>query len=270
MKKILLATLLLAASSANAAIINYADFSDTTGLSLNGSTTVINNALRLTGNGSSDGGSVFTSNAISLLNNSSFAASFSFRIFDNSSGGDSDGGGADGLAFVVQTQNANVGAVGGGLGYQGITNSVAIEFDTYNNGSGDNNNGNHVGIALGGNVNTSTRLQVEPNRFNDDNIWDVVVTYDGLTELLSVTWSTSDILNSGGSLSTNVDVASVLGGSNAFLGFTAATGGFASRHEIISASFSNTSTLNEVSSPSILGFLLVGFGMMLSRKIKSN
>lgn len=39
------------------------------------------------------------------------------------------GCGADGLVFVVQTNSNKVGG-GGGIGYQGIPNSVGVELDT--------------------------------------------------------------------------------------------------------------------------------------------
>lgn len=43
-------------------------------------------------------------------------------------------GPADGYVFVIAANSNSLGAVGGGLGYSGITNSVGIEFDFYNNG----------------------------------------------------------------------------------------------------------------------------------------
>ena len=50
---------------------------------------------------------------------------------DNSRYGDPTGGAADGIMFVVQTVGNNVGGSGGNIGYFGITNSVGIEYDTY-------------------------------------------------------------------------------------------------------------------------------------------
>ena len=124
MKKVLSCFLLLGSFSSFATVIQYNDFSDTTGLTLNGNTQVVNNNLQLTNNIAWQGGSVFTTNAISLINDSSFATSFSFKIDNNSLGGDTDGLGADGLAFVIQTQNANVGGAGGGLGYQASDDGI--------------------------------------------------------------------------------------------------------------------------------------------------
>jgi hypothetical protein len=49
--------------------------------------------------------------------------------------GTKDVNGADGLAFVLQPINTGQGSAGLGIGYAGITPSVAVEFDTYQNAS---------------------------------------------------------------------------------------------------------------------------------------
>lgn len=43
--------------------------------------------------------------------------------------------GADGLAFVLQPLNTGQGSSGGGMGYVGISPSLALELDTYDNGT---------------------------------------------------------------------------------------------------------------------------------------
>src|SRR5262249_24084890 len=56
----------------------------------------------------------------------------------------------DGFTFVIQAVSSlAVGAGGGGLGYQGIPNSVAIKFDTFNN-EGENGTGGSTGLFFGG------------------------------------------------------------------------------------------------------------------------
>ena len=72
-----------------------------------------------------------------------FTTQFTFQL--------SSGGGlfADGFAFVIQNSPAGIGALGttgmgGFLGYQGLTNSLAIEFDTFQNDWDPN--ANHVAI----------------------------------------------------------------------------------------------------------------------------
>src|SRR5262249_28217596 len=80
---------------------------------------------RLTDGGFGEAGSVFTNNAISFNN---FTTSFPYRVNPQT-------GAADGLTFIMQadTRGANaVGGAGGGLGYTGIANSIAVKFDIWN------------------------------------------------------------------------------------------------------------------------------------------
>jgi len=104
----------------------FSNFCDVSSLTLNGVTASLTpNAqctLRLT-NDLGQSGSAFVTNAVSLSGDASFSTAFSFQ-FENQKGG-----GADGLVFVVQTLANDVGGGGGGIGYQGITNSVGVEFD---------------------------------------------------------------------------------------------------------------------------------------------
>ena len=59
--------------------------------------------------------------------------------------------GGDGLALVVQNQSPRaLGAGGAGLGYTGITNSLAIEFDTYYNAELLEPYENHVSVHTRG------------------------------------------------------------------------------------------------------------------------
>lgn len=59
--------------------------------------------------------------------------------------------GADGLAFVVQNEgNTALGATGSGLGYAGISNSLAVEFDTYHNPDVADVYENHISVQTRG------------------------------------------------------------------------------------------------------------------------
>ncbi|KAG5190276.1 concanavalin A-like lectin/glucanase domain-containing protein [Tribonema minus] len=60
--------------------------------------------------------------------------------------------GADGFAFIVQGDNPSaLGATGRGLGYEGIRNALAIEFDTYYNPELLDAYENHVAVVTRGN-----------------------------------------------------------------------------------------------------------------------
>jgi hypothetical protein len=71
--------------------------------------------------------------------------------FEYSMGG---GSRADGIAFYLQSNDTNVGGFGGGMGYQGIPNSIAVCFDTYNNSPevpSDVSN-NHIELNVNGSI----------------------------------------------------------------------------------------------------------------------
>ena len=86
--------------------VSYADFSDLSDFQLNGTAATLNpnadNRLRLTST-TSQSGSAFLTNAISLQNQASFSSYFTFQIDNNSGLGDGDGIGADGLVFTLQS-----------------------------------------------------------------------------------------------------------------------------------------------------------------------
>ncbi len=64
--------------------------------------------------------------------------------------------GADGIAFVIQNySNRELGLLGGGIGYSGLRNCLAIEIDTYANDSLQienclDRNDNHIAVLRGG------------------------------------------------------------------------------------------------------------------------
>ncbi len=105
------------------------------------------NCYRLTPNLNTQGGSVWNVNQIDLGNSFDFI----FDVFL----GNSDAG-ADGIAFVLQPVSTSIGSNGGGLGYLGITPSVAIEIDTYQNGNYGDPAADHIGIQSNGDVDHGT------------------------------------------------------------------------------------------------------------------
>ena len=144
---------------------------------------------------------------------------------------------ADGLAFVIyEADTPQVGGYGGELGYGGITSSVAIEFDIWENGAGDKNdpNGDHVGIMLNGNAdhglaqvdqptNSDTTIKnAETNVWIDYDIGDITVTYGPST-------TRGDAANK----SMTRTVGTFLEGKNVFVGFSASTGGAWADHDVL-------------------------------------
>src|SRR5271157_2395477 len=125
---------------------SYTDFSSTAGLHLNGSAATFASlgkptVLRLTPASLFQDGSVYYATPLSL--SSGFTTQFTFQFPQVSPNG---AGSADGIAFIIQNSSATdaaLGFTGGGIGYGdddlnlfpslGISNSLAIEIDTYRN-----------------------------------------------------------------------------------------------------------------------------------------
>ena len=205
---------------------------------LGGDATVDDNGLTLTA-WTWQAGTAFLQNPTPLGPNAAFSAQFSFVIGNPTSIGDEDGPGADGLTFTIHQQATAVGGTGGGIGYEGITPSVAIEFDTYNNGDVDRDNGNHVAIDIDGSMN-SVAFQALPGRLNDGNVHNVWVDYDGATKLLSVYVADGSTRPAEPTLTYAIDLNEKFGGQPVYLGFTSGTGAGGGTHRILSWSFAPT------------------------------
>ena len=141
--------------------------------------------------------------------------------------------GADGLAFVMQTAVTASGVGGGGLGYQGVTPSFALEFDTYWNSEGSDLYTDHVGLMKNGSVDHgASQWGVSPVDVGniDDNYWRYFkLFWNSDTKKLSVLLDLNadgDFSDSGETVfnDVSVDLGSVFTSGNAYWGFTAATG----------------------------------------------
>jgi glucose/arabinose dehydrogenase len=215
--------------------INYANFASTAGLQLNGNAAQSGNALRITPAQAGQVGSAYSTTVIPINGSTSFQTNFRFQL----SGGQGSGG-ADGFAFVLQNSGAGVnalGAGGGGLGYSDVDQSIAIEFDTFRNGSdtGDNqvsllSNGNAV------NALTAANAPVDLNGGTPINAW---IDYDGSSDRLDVFLSTSSTKPTTALLTATVDLATLSGG-QVYAGFSGGTGGLWNNQDIQNWSFTST------------------------------
>jgi hypothetical protein len=252
----------LEAESVNATSILYNDFSSTAGLTLNGSAAQVGNAIRITPATSNQSGSFFSTSPITLGSDVSFSTAFQFQI--TNPGG--LGGGADGLTFTVQTVSNNVGGGGQGIGYGGINKSVAVEFDTFDNG--EVGGSNHVGIDINGSVSSVVSTGPLSPNFDNGNIWYAWVDYNGATDSLEVRWAETNDRPSSAGLSLTIDLTTVLQQTSAFVGFTSGTGAGWGNHDILSWQFNDTynpiSTVggntNDVPEPGMLA--LMGLGLL--------
>jgi glucose/arabinose dehydrogenase len=207
---------------------NFANFSNTSSLRLNADAVRNGNELRLTPAELSKKGSAYFATAIPISSNTSFQTDFGFRV---------DGGqgtsGADGFTFIVQNSPAGLNAIaaedGQTLGARGITNSLIIEFDSFQN-AGDISD-NHISVVLNGQtipiVERSSAIDL--NGGQNLHAW---VDYNGLVDRLAVYLSNTNTKPATPVLTANVDLAGLVG-NQAYVGFTGATGGAWNNHQIL-------------------------------------
>jgi len=205
---------------------DFPTFPNSSGFTLNNAATVTANVLRLTPAQNSRMGSAYLTAPLPIGPNTSFATRFVFRQH-----GTADG--ADGLAFVIQGVGADtLGAAGGGLGYGGVTKSLAVEIDSFQ-GPGDPS-GNHVGIVLNGE--TATHLQAHTPAFDLEDgashtLW---VEYDGPAKVLRVFLAQGVVIarpTTPVMTATGLDLEALTAGP-AWFGFSSGTGGSNNNHDV--------------------------------------
>jgi hypothetical protein len=126
--------------------IEWTDFLSSSALV--GSSVMIDGALRLTPASSNQSGNAWLQEPIRIAG---VGGLLSWDIYFSCSMG--GGTRADGLSLILQAQSTGVGGIGGGLGYAGIADSVAVGYDIYSNPWDPNNN--HVEINAAGAANPS-------------------------------------------------------------------------------------------------------------------
>ena len=233
-------------------------FTSAAGLTMVGSaapfsSSVDGTVLRLTPALKNQDGAAYSTTPVTLGNNATFSTQFQFRF--SQAGGTKP---ADGITFVLATNATGLGSNGYGMGYQGVSgNSVAIEFDTYDNTNivfNDGNSSNHVAIDTNGNLTNTNLTNVygkatcdfssgNPNTaagcMSNGDLWTVNINYDGskLTVTLTDPAEGSSFTAINGYA---INLASVLGQNTAYVGFTAGTGNGFENHDIVSWTFANT------------------------------
>jgi len=274
----ILCSALLAPALQAATVLNFPDFSSVAGLQLNGNAAQVGSVLRVTPSTATQSGSVFSTTAVTLTPAVSFSTAFSFRMSNPGGISDEDGQGADGIVFAVQTVANTAGGAGGGIGYSGLLNSVGVEFDSWNNGAGlGDPNGNHVAINTNGNLGAPLDADaVTDGRLNNGSIWYAWVDYNGVSDLLEVRLSTTSSRPLSALSSTTVDLTSVLGSTDAYVGFTSGTGAAFNDHDILSWEFRDDySPIRTPEGGSTLvtlgiGLSVLGFASRLSQKRRRN
>jgi serine/threonine protein kinase len=192
------------------------------GLVLNRGAVVIDKALRLTDASANEARSAFYQTEIDVR---SFTTRFRFKI--------SPGNTADGFTFCIHGgEPTAVGAPAGGLGYQGVPNSVAVKFDLFSNeGEGPNT----TGVYLNGDKPTNAgAIDLTPSGIDlhSGRTYDATIDYKDKKLTLNIT----DVENPAKKFSRtfDVDVPATVHGSTAYVGFTGGTGEVSAIQDILS------------------------------------
>ncbi|MEX2186328.1 MAG: lamin tail domain-containing protein [Pirellulales bacterium] len=227
---------------------SYPTFENLNGLTVNSNNStyapiVTGGRLRVTPTQGNLGNSVFRSNTVAFdPAHYSFSTNMVIEVHTPGGSNDGDGLGADGMTFALQNAGAGrVGTAGGGIGLDGITPFVAVEFDTWQSGSWDPDTSlpTHIGIdtSLAGSV-----ARVAVPRFNDGGLRYVWIDYDGVTNTMDVYFTTTSTKPATPTLSAMVDLNTIFGGANGlYAGFTAGTGGATNTHDVVSWDFTSGS-----------------------------
>ncbi|MEV6344759.1 L-type lectin-domain containing protein [Actinoplanes sp. NPDC051851] len=181
--------------------------------------------LRLTSGGHQQMGAAWATHKVDLRR--SFETTFDAFLHEGRSG-------ADGIAIVLQTEGTRaLGGWGGGLGYRGIRNSVAIEFDDFKNAPDPSDN--HVGLVVNGNPDAHL-VTADPDIPLFGAPFRARVGYDARSHHLQVHVGTPDQGEPEQQLviDQRIDLAGRLGAGSAWAGFTGATGDVVSQQDILS------------------------------------
>jgi len=201
--------------------------------------------VRITPAIGSKSGAFYFKEKVAIL--SGFEAEFTLSMTQKGGANDDKGeNGADGMTFIIHNTDPNsLGSPGSGMGYQGVKNSLVLEFDQFSNNSsqwgflGDLNS-NHISWHTRGqdpnSVNENASLGSNTNipDLSDGNIHHVKIVYQdsGKLEVFIDRVTTPN-------LSLEIDISQTINlpDGQAYIGFTAATGSAWQNHDVHSWNF---------------------------------
>ncbi|WP_241483433.1 L-type lectin-domain containing protein, partial [Kordia zhangzhouensis] len=200
--------------------------------------------FEITENINNQSGAVWSGSPINMLND--FV--IEFRGFF----GTNDANGADGITFILKNSSTpEIGNLGGGMGYEGINNSIAVEFDTWQNNDLSDPFFDHLAIVSEGDnnhtfaTNLAGPVQASPTAVNvEDGVEHIIrIEWTAATTTLEVYFDCSLRLTYTG------DVVNTIfsGVTDAYFGFTGSTGGAANLQRVCFdyVSFANTLALSD-------------------------
>lgn len=232
------AALLALLAPLSSADFDYPDFSSTSGLTLVGSAAPVAGRLRLTPASNDQVGGAWHQTKQQVA--SGFETSFQFQL------GAADG--ADGLVFLFQNASPNpLEGPGCELGYHGIANSVAIEFDTFDNTTCSGTSvldpsAIHVSVHSQGTLPNSVSEAASLASTTAVPAFDDGARHLGRVRYLAGVLSVyvDDLATPVLTIVVDLSQLISLDQGRAWVGFTASTGGLSEVHELVSWSYDET------------------------------
>ncbi len=231
---------LIALPLAAQAQIAFSDFSSSDGLVLVGDAGISDGEMRITADAENQKGAVWF-NAKQTVQDG-FSTTFQLQILRSRRVA------GEGMAFLIHNGNTRaVGRGGDGLGYAGISNSIAIEFDFFRTGEADPNS-NHIAVhSLRTSSNSPTELNARLGvasriaDLNDGSVHTVKINYEAGTLDIFLNDFNTPVLTVDVELSTQL----ALEDGKAFVGFVASTGRACQMHKILNWRFQSSSEEDE-------------------------
>ena len=172
---------------------------------------------------------------------------------EGSDGGDGTNG-SDGMAFVIQNSSAAaLGGGAGGIGYNGMPNSLVVEFDTWNNSEAADPSHSHISVHTRGaepndphedySLGVYDTIAAAGFILDDAEVHSVTVAYTADTETLTVTLDSLGVV-----ITASVNIAETLDldSGRAWVGFVGATGGGWQNHDVVSWEYESAADMQPV------------------------
>lgn len=236
----------LADIASASAPISYPDFSSMVGLNPVDTAAQVGDRLRLVTSNQDRRGAAWYDTQQDI--SKGFDTVFRFQIADIEANPFLPPPGADGFAFVIQNQSAvAIGADKGGIGYEGIPSSIAVEFDVWPNNVANcagypdcprnDPSNNHISVQTRGtSTNSADHLYSIGStsaipRLLDGSVYTARISYSpGIMKVYLNNLSEPVLI-------TKIDLADSIDSNQAWVGFTAATGGAWAAFDLLNWSF---------------------------------
>lgn len=141
--------------------------------------------------------------------------------------------GADGITFALQGNCSASGGTGQSMGYGGITPSIAVEFDSYQNSGENDPSDDHIAIVSNGSVDHGAVANLAGPEIIvagfEDSVWyDVKIVWINSTQVFEVFFDGNSITSYTGDIINDIFAGNPI----VFWGFTGGTGSLYNRQEV--------------------------------------